>query len=218
MKQIFFGGFLLSVFLLFGMGTLETALALPPQAGSPEEFNTFPGACPGGCPVNQCCDDENNCVNCRQGGCFARNTQITMADRSTKPIEKIKEGDLVLNPVTGQAAKVIDFTGGPEEIPMIELGYDNSLVHVTVSHVFPTKSGLKQAQQLSLSDEIKGSDGQYRALTTLKRLPLADRQYVWNFSLESDSDSPDAHMILANGVVTGDLSLQLALAKNGAKK
>ena len=46
-----------------------------------------------------------------------------MADGSDKPVEKIKAGDLVMNPMTGKGQKVYSTRAGYEGKPLLRIGF-----------------------------------------------------------------------------------------------
>ena len=153
------------------------------------------------------------CVRGGMHGCFAEGTMITLADHSLKRVEEIKKGDLVLNPVTGKPARVKLVVDAPEPYPLIKLGYAGKSVRVTQTHPMLTVSGLKKAKDLSLEDEVQGEDGSFHKLATIEQLPVEAGQYVFNFELEADSDREAEHMLTADGIVTGDMVLQLKLSQ-----
>ena len=138
---------------------------------------------------------------------------ITLADGSAKRAEDIVKGDMVLNPATGKPARIIHVIDSPEEQPLIALSYGSGVLRVTQTHPMLTHSGLKKANELSLSDEIQGADGAFHKLTSIAELPIEAGQYVINFELEADSEAEAEHMLLADGIVTGDMILQLKLSQ-----
>lgn len=151
------------------------------------------------------------------GGCFGLSTLIKMADGQEKMIALLNVGDEVLNPATGKAARIVEITSGPEaDKQMIEIGFGRHSLRVTEGHPVPTRVGLKQAKHLTKADQIQGADGSFHALAKLERLPLDKTQMVRNLVINPTSDDPADHMLLAGGVVTGDLFLQRRLAAGEA--
>jgi hypothetical protein len=146
-------------------------------------------------------------------GCFPPGTEISMADGSSKPVEKIASGEKVLNPVTKKAVRVGRVIQSAEAKPLIEVGYEMAKVRVTQTHPMMTKDGLKKAAALSLGEEVRGADGTFHKITVLKELPVVQGQQVVNFELAPDEPGTDAHLVLADGLVTGDFVLQLGLNK-----
>ena len=153
------------------------------------------------------------CVRGSNHGCFAEGTMITLADGSAKRAEDIVKDDMVLNPATGKPARIIHVIDSPEEHPLIALSYGSGILRVTQTHPMLTHSGLKKANELSLSDEIQGADGAFHKLTSIAELPIEAGQYVINFEMEADSEAEAEHMLLADGIVTGDMILQLKLSQ-----
>jgi hypothetical protein len=146
-------------------------------------------------------------------GCFAMSTKIRMADGKDRPIALLKKGDRVLNPMTGKSVPVIRVIEGPEIRPMIEVGYKTASVKVTEKHPFMTLTGLKAAKDLKDKELILDADGKFYPINKLKTLPIDSKQLVRNITLGDMSTDPIAHMVLADGVVTGDLFLQNSLEK-----
>lgn len=151
-------------------------------------------------------------------GCFAPDTKITLADGKTVEVALLRKGDLVLNPITGKGQSVKKIIYGPEtDRGMMEVVTTSgrSLI-VTEGHPFMTKQGLAKAQDLTPKSEIlsgraKGKD-QFETVQSVKRREISKTQMVYNFSLESKHGEAEHHMVLANGIVTGDLDLQNQLA------
>lgn len=231
------------------------AAGLRPSAASPEEHLVTGQCCPDTsdgdgdgntteCKFNEdpnspshCLDANDRCRKCRDGGCFGASTKITMADGSLKSVEDISDGDMVLNPLTGKAVKVVNTTAGPEPIGLIRvelatevsqagahpvtslLGMITSppadgearAVEVTTAHPFITEDGLKQAQHLTLSDRVQDRNGVFRELTSVSKLAPKNGQYVWNFEIDTASTDPKDHAVLSNGIVSGDLVVQRQL-------
>ena len=148
-----------------------------------------------------------------QGECFDTNTLLTLADGTKKKVEDIDVGEKVLNPVTGRSMKVVRTIERLESESLIELGYDSYRLHVTQPHPVKTSKGVKRASKLDLNDFVLGDDNKFHQLTILRQLP-ANPQTVKNFEFHGHSNKPDDHMVLSDGIVTGDLILSLhVLAK-----
>lgn len=183
--------------------------------------------------------DPNAC-----GGCFAPETKILMSDQSYKLVSSLKVGDKVWNPVTGKAAEVYTVSHGPERIPMVQIGFDQSAVEVTDGHpmvinnkaeegqmllleslIAPaslrseTRSELprgyqvKRADQVKVGDRILGADGRFHTVNVARMLPVRPGQMVHNFIVNPGSTNSDDHMVMADGLVVGDLYLQNKLKK-----
>lgn len=148
------------------------------------------------------------------GGCFATGTPIRMADGSERAVEQLKEGDQVLNPVTGKAQTIASTRRGYESKGLIEVGYDGRSIKVTENHPFITKGeSLRQARSLNLGDEILGPDGKLHKITTLQQTEPEPFQWVHNLTLRAASGDVAQHAVMANGLVTGDHFLQTELER-----
>lgn len=143
-------------------------------------------------------------------GCFSPETLITMADGSKKKIDEINLNDHVLNPVTKNYGIVVRVTKGPEASKgMYEVGFKGgSKVVVTSKHPFMTRSGVKQAEELSMNDEIAVAGGAFKKISHLFKREANKSQRVVNFALASSSLNDKDHLVEADGIVAGDLFMQ----------
>ena len=143
-------------------------------------------------------------------GCFAPETLITMADGSRKPIVDIKINDAVRNPLNGTANLVSRVTRGPEVSKgMIEVGFEGGpVVLVTTKHPFITRGGLKQANELSKTDEIIVKGGSFRKVDRLVKHVAKKDQQVVNIAIAGPNFEASSHMLEADGVIAGDLFIQ----------
>ena len=179
-----------------------------------------------------------DCHYSRVWSCFPPETKIAMADGSQKRIDQIVKGDMVWNPARQKAMRVGNRLKGPEDKPLLEIGFGTTSVRVTQSHPMvirnpelqsnPFKPAsmssstreqqgetlnarVKKANEISLDDWILGADGEFHQVTTLRTLAQVEGQIVYNFELETDSKHVADHMIVADGVVTGDVVVQADL-------
>jgi hypothetical protein len=150
-------------------------------------------------------------------GCFAAGTLITLADGRQQPIEYLMRSQKILNPLTGAANDVIAVTKGPEAKPLFNVTVGASKVTVTENHPFLTEAGLKTAKELTTDDKIIDVDGSYDAVSALQTVAPAQDTVVYNLKLAVTSSDPKDHMILANGIVAGDLFIQEQLEKAAQK-
>ncbi len=144
----------------------------------------------------------------RVGGCFASSTQIMMADGSHKKASEIEEDDWVLNPHYKAPVRVKKVVKGPEKKSLWEVKYENQKVVVTEDHPFLTQQGWVQTVALKAGEVLVG-DGKAKKVLSVKKLNYKAPDDVWNFEL--DTDDTYGHMVLANGIPTGDLTTQLNL-------
>lgn|GEM_PF-4898551 len=146
-------------------------------------------------------------------GCFDPATKVRMADSKDRRIDSLRIGDLVLNPVTGKAAPVVRITKGPEAGKGLYLiGFKGvgsaTAVKVTGKHPFMTEHGLRTASQLAKGDRVLTAKGTFRKLDIASALPEKTGQVVVNIVVGSPGFEARDHMVLADGVVSGDLMLQ----------
>lgn len=172
-----------------------------------------------------------------RNGCFHPETNITMADGSQKEIQDIAAGEQVYNPLTKTAAKVINVIQGPERLPLMEVTVGSTTLRMTTLHpvlVFssPEEVGmtsialvegnrdagrLVQAIDLKVGDLLLLADGSKAPISSIVRPEVEEGQFVYNLVLESTDRSGQSHMLVSDGVVTGDFILQGALAQHKAQ-
>jgi hypothetical protein len=151
-------------------------------------------------------------------GCFSYDTDIMMADSRQMKIHAISQGDLVWNPVLRKPSRVVQVTKGIESKPLIHITTKSGLTQLlTTKHPVPTKGGLMTAAEVKPGDEILDHLGIYTTVVSVTVDSKPPNQTVWNVRLEGAADDTDAHFVVANGLQSGDLSLQERLeeaAKN----
>lgn len=150
-----------------------------------------------------------------EGGCFTANTPILMADGSEKLITQLQTGDYVLNPHYRMGIRVRKVVKGPEPKPLFEVVLGEQRIHVTEDHPFLTEHGWTQARTLRKGDKLFG-EGKGKTVKEVRKLPYQKPVDVWNFELESED--PMAHIVIANGIPTGDLVTQQELKKKASFK
>jgi len=153
-------------------------------------------------------------VRVRTLGCFTPNTQIKMANGSLKLASDIHENDYVFNPHYRTGIRVRKVVKGPEKKSLYEVKTSAGKVEVTEDHPFLTDRGWIQAMSLKKGDKLLG-DGKPKLVGQVKKLKYQGPQDVWNFEL--DTEDPMAHVVVANGIPTGDLVTQLELKRPKAK-
>jgi hypothetical protein len=123
-------------------------------------------------------------------------------------VEEIRVGDMVLNPQTGEPLRVASVIEGAEDLPLIQIVAGERSVRVTSAHVVMTVDGLKQAKDLKLGDRVVGDDGNTYPIERLESVPPQIGQRVINFILEGYEADVNKHLLVSDGLVTGDLYLQ----------
>jgi len=147
----------------------------------------------------------------RHGGCFAGSTRLQMADGTERPVSTIGENDWLWNPHYKAPVRVKKVVKGPEAKALFEVKYKNQRVVVTEDHPFLTQSGWVQAQDLKVGVKIIGA-GHGLRIKSVRKLSYKKPEDVWNFEL--DTNDSMGHMVLANGIPTGDLVTQQLLKKD----
>jgi hypothetical protein len=147
-------------------------------------------------------------INYRKHGCLAPETRVRLADGSDRRADRVRQGDWLWNPLRRAPVRVASVTAGPEKIPLIELVAGGHTLHATREHPIPTDRGWLPAKRIRAGDRIRDESGSPEIVTSVRELPVQAGQQVWNFTLDVTSPAPEDHAILAEGWVTGDLTLQ----------
>ena len=150
-------------------------------------------------------------VGVRWSGCFTSDTRIRMADGREKLVSKISENDLIWNPLYQSPVRVIKVVKGPEKKALYQLRVAKNRLVVTEDHPFLTQRGWVRADELDTKDLIMG-EGLGKQILSVKKLSYKKPVDVFNFEL--DTDIAEGHMVMANGIPTGDLTTQLAIKQN----
>lgn len=141
-------------------------------------------------------------------GCFSPETRLKMANGLWKRADEIRQGDALWNPVRKTASKIKSRIVGPEDKGLIEIGFQGHRVHVTTTHPMLTPKGIVQAQRLTTRDFVFGEDLKFHPVSVVRRLPPKAGQTVYNFEMDAISPDPADHLVLADGIITGDFFLQ----------
>lgn len=149
-------------------------------------------------------------TNC---GCVAEDTKILMGDgKSEKRIDEIVQGETIWNPLLKKAMPIRKMTRGPEKVPMLKISVGDQVLSVTGNHPFPTKSGMKTAFSLSKGDEIMMVGKGWQSIASIDSIDASAKSpIVWNIEVDAPNSDDNAHHYVANGVVTGDLMIQVKL-------
>jgi hypothetical protein len=151
-------------------------------------------------------------------GCFIKGTKILMSNQTWKAVEDVKKEDMVWNPILNKAQKVFAIIHGPEaDKHMWTVGYKGKQTTVTQNHPFMTQSGMKVASKLTKADKILVGKNRYEQVTTLKKNDLDPNAYVHNFKVMGNHGEAQEHMVMADGVVSGDLYLQQQLEEQSKR-
>ena len=145
----------------------------------------------------------------RGGGCFVAGTLITVGEgHRTMPVDRLGTG-ATIRTAGGAQVRSLASVRGPEEKPVIEIRTTaGHRLAVTDTHPLLTSDGLKKAGELRPDDRLLDADRRPVRIRSLRR-----RRYdglVYNFVLPGGSD--EAHLVVANGLLAGDLYLQQKLS------
>lgn len=132
-------------------------------------------------------------------GCFAKNTQILMADGKTKQIDAITKGDKVLSD-KGNVLEVKGTLKGTEKELVYIRTENGKEIMVSKTHPVACKRGIISAERLNASDILCLQNDQY---SPIKDLYLKDyNNEVYNI------DTGGKDLIIANGIVCGNYESQ----------
>ena len=155
------------------------------------------------------CSRSVHRFQCRNNnGCFAPGTPILMADGSQRPIEKVRDGDEILNPSTGKASKVLMMVVGDQKKDLYEIYYEGKIAPLRASHNHPfmTEKGYMISSELEVGTKLLGVDGEFTKVTKIVRKPKKDGALVYNLFVEGSSLLEQTYV--AGGVVSGDYQIQ----------
>jgi len=148
------------------------------------------------------------CVRGDSKGCFDPDTEVLLEEGRLVKVKDLRPGDRVYNPLTRSSSTVRDTITGPEPIPMFEFGFDGFIVKVTSSHPILTKGGMKRARDVRVGDVVFDAFGNEQTITYAREAELLPTQKVVNLALDSDSPNYMDHLVVANNIITGDLTIQ----------
>ncbi|NBT57669.1 hypothetical protein EBT16_02680 [bacterium] len=155
-------------------------------------------------------DCEIEKVFIREGGCFTADTEIQMANGQSKKVSELRENQFIWNPHYQTGIRIKKIVKGPEKKPLYWVRVGEKSLTVTEDHPFLTETGWVQAQALKPGQRLFG-EGEGKTVSEVTKLKYKGPEDVWNFELETDE--PLGHVILANGIPTGDLTTQTRIKK-----
>lgn len=157
-------------------------------------------------PAKNC---EGKFVSTRSNlGCLKEGTRITIGPGGvTAPIETLRPGDWIWNPLAQSYRHITKVVAGPEKKPTIRLLVGKRDLTVTETHPMRTPAGYVMARELKAGDPLL-LDGQWLSLDRIEAAPSG--LTVWNLEMEPNSDD-DQLAFEAEGIIVGDLRLQVRL-------
>jgi hypothetical protein len=146
--------------------------------------------------------------------CLGEDTQVTMADGSSRTIPRIKAGDEVLAAAKGESAVVSVTHNGTHfhDVYVLQTECGKTLT-ASAEHVIFTSEGGVEARELRPGMQLVTSEGQ-TALTAVEQEPGGGRN-LWNLSLgeapQIDDEDPEVGQFYANGILVGDARAMRAI-------
>lgn len=136
-------------------------------------------------------------------GCFAEDTQIRMADGSTRQISDIKIGDAVMQPKDGRPVRVRNIWKGTEKELVVIRTKEGESARMTREHPLCQENGFIRAGEIKPGDTVYGEAGRKLTVASVETVPYEG--HVYNLDLErSEGDGT----LLANGIAAGDNGIQ----------
>ncbi|MEG2653791.1 MAG: hypothetical protein RSA17_09450 [Ruthenibacterium sp.] len=134
---------------------------------------------------------------------FAKNTKVTMADGTSRNIEDIRTGDLIMG-VDKQLTVTSSICGHDENLLQIEIdAFENvSLLKLLPDSVVMTAAGTKRAEQIVRGDSLQCIEDRFATVRDVKVIAYNDLVYHLCF------DQND--IFFANGVAVGSMLEELA--------
>jgi hypothetical protein len=150
--------------------------------------------CSGGTIYGTC-----DCAGGTGGGCFLAGTEISLADGSTKPIESIEAGDVVMawDMESGELKPdPVRAVQDPREVDSFLIVNDS--LRVTPSHPFLSDGEWVKAGDLKVGDHLTAADGSVVTVATIETVP--GPVTVYNFEVNPYGT------YVANGIVVHNRS------------
>lgn len=140
----------------------------------------------------------------RTDGCFARDTKIKTENRGDVQIDLLMPNEgLALS--DGRIAKIKRIIAGPEAKPLYVFETKTGQkIRVTTTHPMKTERGVLPADQIKKTDKLLTENGAWVQIKKISRVKYQDQ--VYNVELEGIEEAD--HLVIANGLVSGDLYLQ----------
>ncbi len=148
-----------------------------------------------------------------RNSCFAEDTQVLMADGSTKAIQDVKEGEKLISDGNGTVLTVTGLGRGAERGTLVQLHTDKGhKVSVTSKHPVLTPRGSAAADSLRVGDKVMTREGE-ALVTAVRRMP--SKGMVYNLTVgtpeELEKVGSKASTLFAGGLLMGDQKMQVEL-------
>jgi hypothetical protein len=158
-------------------------------------------------------------------GCFAEDTRIEIGSADSAEVESITSRELFENRNDARLAALEDeahlaapklvsrgirsATHGDEAQPLVRIELtDGRVLRLTEKHPVLRENGeMITARELTRGDRLVNRDGGIAGIREIGREPY--RGQVFNF--ETNGTTPESHVIVAEGILVGDLAWQNSL-------
>ena len=136
--------------------------------------------------------------------CLGEGTPVTLANGSTKPIEDIVTGDVVVSNARGGTATVAWTNKGAHKGAVLRLQTDQGqALTISHNHVLMTSTGPATAESVAVGDRLRIADGEAE-VTSVQTLP-DEEGMMYNLGLEGDEA---VLTFVAGGLHVGDMNAQ----------
>lgn len=141
-------------------------------------------------------------------GCVAEDTQITMADGTSRQISELKQGDWIISG-DGSAAEIATVYSGPEkELYVLELA-DGTKLRASNTHPVRTAAGFVSMNHIMVGDSVQMQDGSMQQVISVKTEEYSGK--VYNLQLYGEKRN-----MYCNGILAGDFITENT--RNAAEK
>ena len=132
-------------------------------------------------------------------------------------MEDVRAGDLLWNPALKRGFKVKTVSQGPEKKDLVVVQAGGRTLRMSSEHPVVTANRFKQAQSLVLGDSLRDESGKEVTVNAITMEPVSAGLTVINFILERSGSEHDG-LLIADGLLVGDLTIQRGLAGDVGKR
>jgi Tfp pilus assembly protein PilE len=143
-----------------------------------------------------------------QLGCFKKGTNI-LTNSGYKKIESLTKDDLVVNPKSGHLLKIKNTVSGPEKPKLYKFTtFSGVSVTVTSKHPMITERGIVTAAKIIPSDKLMLENNKADNIKEIKKVAIPKGEHVYNLELDVADEPLANRLVVADGIITGDLFVQ----------
>lgn len=169
------------------------------------------------------CDSEIGIISICPCGCFEVGTLITTGSNEVVPVEELTRQDSVIalspdaamNRLAFESQGISYVTSGEEDNDLYVLSVSSpasdqqATIGLTMHHGVLLATGeMTTAKDIKIGDRLVFANGEFGKVDRIDRKATSGK--VYNFLTSASSDRTDvfSHMVIANGLIVGDLSWQ----------